>query len=101
MVTIFIVEPGGCSAENAIPASACSPPVRGSITAIPAYWPASASTAAVSIPGLIVVCTAPAFTGLTLASTRLPANSLPPTWPARRVWKMCSSPLEPTLASAG
>ena len=35
-VMIFIVEPGGCSAENATPASASSAPVRGSIAAIPA-----------------------------------------------------------------
>ena len=35
-VTIFIVEPGGWAAENAIPASASSPPVRGSIATMPA-----------------------------------------------------------------
>ena len=37
VVTIFIVEPGGCNAEKAIPASASRPPVWGSIAAIPAY----------------------------------------------------------------
>ena len=35
-VMIFIVEPGGCSAENATPASARTAPVRGSIAAMPA-----------------------------------------------------------------
>ena len=67
---IFIVEPGGCSAEKAIPARAVRPPVFGSITAMPAYWPPSAWTAAVSIPGSIVVWTGLALTGLTLASAR-------------------------------
>ena len=35
-VMIFIVDPGGWAAENAIPASARSAPVRGSIATIPA-----------------------------------------------------------------
>ena len=35
-VIIFIVDPGGCSAENATPASASTCPVDGCIAAIPA-----------------------------------------------------------------
>ena len=69
-VMIFIVEPGGCSAENAIPASASSAPVRGFITTIPPYWPPSAATAARSIPGEIVVLTGLAATGTAEASVR-------------------------------
>ena len=35
-VMIFIVEPGGCRAENPTPATASRRPLRGSITVIPA-----------------------------------------------------------------
>ena len=100
-VMIFIVEPGGCSAENATPASACSAPVRGSIAAIPAYRPAIAVIAARSIVGLIVVVTDLAGTGLVLASTRCPASSLPPGVPASCSSKIRSRPSSPTLALAG
>src|SRR5438477_4601640 len=55
-VMIFIVEPGGCTDEKAIPASASRPPVRGSIAVMPAYLPPSALTAARSSDGTIVVC---------------------------------------------
>ena len=100
-VMIFIVEPGGCSAEKAIPASASSAPVRGFMTTIPAYCPPSAATAARSIAGAIVVLTGWAGTGATEASVRCPASSCPPGLPARRFWKTRSSPSSPTWALAG
>ena len=36
-VMIFIVEPGGCSADQAIPAAASTAPVRGFMTTMPPY----------------------------------------------------------------
>ena len=80
-VMIFMVEPGGCTAESAMPASARSAPVRGFMTTMPPYWPPSAATAARSIFGEIVVRTGLASTGATDASTRRPPISLPPAWP--------------------
>ena len=46
VVTILKVEPGGCGAENAIPASARTSPLRGSSAATPPSRPASPTTAA-------------------------------------------------------
>ena len=57
VVTILNVEPGGWGAENAIPASARTSPLRGSSAAIPPRRPASAVTAAFWMRLSIVVRT--------------------------------------------
>jgi hypothetical protein len=54
---IFIVDPGGCSPENGIPANARISPVRGRSATTPPSRPASAVTAARSTAGEIVVRT--------------------------------------------
>ncbi len=72
-VTILNVEPGGWGAEEAIPASASTSPVRGRTTAIPPKRPASASTAAFWTFTSIVVCTVLPRCGKLVASTRRPA----------------------------
>ena len=100
-VMIFIVEPGGCTAEKAMPAAASSAPVRGFITAIPAYWPPSEATAARSSAGSIVVLTGLAWRGAAVASVRRPASSVPPSRPTSRLWKIRSRPSSPILAPGG
>ena len=69
-VMIFIVEPGGCSAEKAIPARASRAPVRGFMTLMPAYLPPMALTAARSSEGEIVVVIGADWCAAELASTR-------------------------------
>ncbi len=98
---IFIVEPGGWTAEKATPLSASSAPVWGSMAAIPANRPACAAIAARSIAGLIVLVTSWPEIGATLARIRWPASSLPPGVPASWFWNTCSRPSSPTLAPAG
>src|SRR5947199_312348 len=60
---IFIVEPGGCSPENGIPAKARIWPLRGRTATTPPRRPASAAIAARSTEGEMVVRTAAAGVG--------------------------------------
>ncbi len=100
-VTILNVEPGGCGAENASPASARISPLRGSSAAMPPKRPARPVTAASCRRVSIVVRTGLAGFGRARASTRSPASSSPPGRPARRSSKACSSPFWPTGQSRG
>ena len=69
-VMILKVEPGGCGAENARPATPRTSPVFASITATPPYWSPSAVTAAVWTSGSMVVLTSSPGVGLPVASVR-------------------------------
>ncbi len=51
-VIIFIVEPGGWSAENPTPATPRIAPLRGSMATMPAYWLPMAVITACSIRGI-------------------------------------------------
>ena len=82
VVTILNTDPGGCGAENAMPASARTSPERVSRAATPPSRPARAVTAAAWMRLSIVERTALAFTGLLLASVRAPARSVPPGVPS-------------------
>ena len=101
VVTSLKVEPGGCGAEKAMPASARISPLRGSSAATPPSLPASPTTAASWSPVWIVVWIAGAARGRARASTRLPATSSPPGRPRRRFSKASSRPLCPTGQSRG
>lgn len=101
VVTILNVEPGGCGAEKAMPASARISPLRGSSAATPPKRPASAVTAASWSRESIVVRTGRAGRGRARATTRLPARSAPPGRPASRVSNASSSPFCPTGQSSG
>ena len=127
-VTILNVDPGGCSASKAMPATASTWPLAGSSAITPPYWPPSALTAALCNVGEIVVRTVLPARGATLASTRsLPAvavlavavpvvavpvvgdwpagawtaSSSPPGVPRRRSSSASSRPLTPTIALPG
>ena len=96
VVTILKVEPGGCGAEKAIPASARISPLRGSSAAIPPKRPASAVTAASWRRVSIVVRTGGEGAGRARAITRSPASSTPPGRPASLCSNASSSPFWPT-----
>ena len=95
------VEPGGWAPSSAIPASPSTSPVRGSIAATLPKRPASAFWAAAEILVSIDARTARAGRGRVRASTRLPAESVPPGVPRRRVSSTRCSPETPTRALAG
>jgi hypothetical protein len=69
---ILNVEPGGCGADTARPASASTAPSRGRTTATPPSFEPSAAAAARCRPGRIVVCSVRPRTAFVLATTRLP-----------------------------
>ena len=101
VVTILKVEPGGCGAEKAMPASASTSPLSGSSAAMPPKRPASATTAASWMRVSIEVRTVSASFERARASGREPARSSPPGRPRRRASKARSSPVCPTGQSRG
>ena len=83
-VMILNVEPGGCGADTARPASASTEPSRGRTTATPPSLPPSAAAAARCSPGRMVAWTERPRRRLTVATTRSPKRSCAPGVPARR-----------------
>ena len=72
---ILKLDPGGCGADTASPASATTAPSRGRITATPpSCWPRAAAACTIS-PGLIVVVSERPSTAGMLAMTRVPNSS--------------------------
>ena len=99
-VMIFIVEPGGCSAEKAMPASASSAPVRGFITVDPGVLAAHrARSRRAPAPGRSSSCTGVPCDRLGAAPARAgrPAACRPGV-PASWLWKIRS---RPSLADLG
>ena len=99
VVTILNVEPGGCGAEIAIPASARILAVRASSAATPPSLPASAVTAACCSRLSIVATAGRDGRGVLTASTRSSAFSSPPGVPSNSRWKARSRPETPTGVS--